>query len=238
MVAVLALLPLAACASIKEAVTTPQLTAVAYPPPSAPIRTPQIEARDDGPRPASANSLWRNGARAFFRDQRAAKVGDILTVQIDIDDRAKVSNQTSTARNAKVNVGVPNFLGLESSVSKFLPSAFDPAKAVGVNSDLSSDGSGSVNRSEAVSLTIAAVVSAVLPNGNLVIEGRQETRVNSELRELTVAGIVRPEDITSNNTIRHTQIAEARISYGGRGQVSTMQRTPVGQSLLAKFSPF
>ena len=95
-----------------------------------------------------------------------------------------------------------------------------------------------MNRSEKVSLTIAAVVTDVLANGNLVIQGRQEVRTNREVRELTVAGIVRPEDISSANTIAHTQIAEARISYGGRGDISRVQSTPAAQSLVERFSPF
>ena len=95
-----------------------------------------------------------------------------------------------------------------------------------------------MNRAEQISLTIAAVVSAVLPNGNLVIQGTQEVKTNNDVRQLTIAGIVRPEDIASNNTIQHTQIAEARINYGGRGDISRVQKTPAGQALVEKFSPF
>ena len=102
----------------------------------------------------------------------------------------------------------------------------------------SNAGNGSVNRAEKISLTIAAVVTGVLPNGNMVIQGVQEVRTNTDVRQLTVAGIVRPEDISSANTIKHTQIAEARISYGGRGDLSRVQKVPAGQSLLEKFSPF
>ena len=135
-------------------------------------------------------------------------------------------------------MGVPNFLGLESSLGKVLPGGFDPSNMINTKSGTSNAGAGAVNRSEKISLTIAAVVSGVLPNGNLVIQGTQEVRTNAELRQLTVAGIVRPEDISSANTIKHTQIAEARISYGGRGDISRVQKTPAGQSLVEKFSPF
>ena len=190
------------------------------------------------PQPASANSLWRVGARAFFHDQRASKVGDILTVQIDIKDNASLSNQTSTSRDSAFDGGVSSLFGLESSIAKVLPGSPDPAHLVTSGTSSSLAGSGSVNRSEALSMTVAAVVASVLPNGNLVIQGRQEVRVNQELRELTVAGIVRPEDITATNTIRHTQIAEARVSYGGRGAVSRVQRVPVGQALAEQFTPF
>ena len=112
------------------------------------------------------------------------------------------------------------------------------ANLVNTNSTLAQDGKGSVNRAETVAMTIAAVVTGVLPNGNLTIQGSQEVRINNEVRQLNVAGIVRPEDITSANTINHTQIAEARVSYGGKGQVTQVQRTPTVQALAAQYSPF
>ena len=238
--------PLGACAAVQDAVLTPQMTPMGYPSALMPQATAVVQpatltASDlalPRSRPAGANSLWRTGARAFFQDQRAHRVGDILTVSIDISDSAQVQNTSIANRKANATLGVPNFLGLESSLGKILPSAFDPKQALGVSSDVESNGQGSVNRSEAVNLTVAAIVTSVLPNGNLVIQGRQEVRVNSELRELTVAGVVRPEDISAANTIRHTQIAEARVSYGGRGQVSNVQKAPVGNTLVTKFSPF
>jgi flagellar L-ring protein precursor FlgH len=234
--AFLLILPLAACGSVSEAVNGPSMTAMAYP--AGLVPTQQTLVDPAAARAASANSLWRVGARAFFHDQRASKVGDILTVQIDIRDNARLSNETATNRETSVDGGVSSLFGLESNLAKILPGAPDPAHLVTTGSNSSLAGSGSVNRSEAVSLTIAAVVSSVLPNGNLVIQGRQEVRINQELRELTVAGIVRPEDITATNTIRHTQIAEARVSYGGRGSVSRVQRVPVGQALVEQFTPF
>ena len=230
------LLPLGACSTVQEAVRGPELAPVGYPASMAPMDM-KILARDT-PQPASANSLWRTGARAFFNDQRASKVGDILTVQIDIDDSAKTTNTSASSRTAGVTAGVPHLLGLESSLGKILPGGFDPANAVETSSKSTNAGAGSVNRAEKISLTMAATVAAVLPNGNLVIQGTQEVRTNAELRQLTVAGIVRPEDITSANTIKNSQIAEARISYGGRGDISRVQKTPAGQSLIERFSPF
>ncbi|HEY0435290.1 MAG TPA: flagellar basal body L-ring protein FlgH [Phenylobacterium sp.] len=234
--ALILLAPLAACSTVKEAVRGPELAPVGYPAALAPMEQ-RIIARD-APQPASANSLWRVGARTFFNDQRANKVGDILTVQIDIDDSAKTTNTSSSSRTSGVKAGLPHLLGLESSIGKILPGAFDPANALETSSATTNAGAGSVNRQEKISLTIAAVVSGVLPNGNLVIQGTQEVRTNAEVRQLTVAGIVRPEDISSANTIKHTQIAEARISYGGRGDISRVQKTPAGQSLIERFSPF
>lgn len=236
--ALAALAPLAACSTIKEAAMGPDLAPVGYPAALVPISQPVVSAREPMPQAASANSLWRTGARAFFNDQRASRPGDILTVQIDIDDSAKTTNATTTSRTAGMQAGIPHLLGLESSLGKILPGGYDPANAIETNSTTSNAGSGAVNRSEKISLTIAAVVTGVLPNGNLVIQGTQEVRTNTDLRQLTVAGIVRPEDISSANTVRHTQIAEARISYGGRGDISRVQKTPAGQSLIERFSPF
>jgi flagellar L-ring protein precursor FlgH len=229
-----AALTLGACTTVSETVHGPQLSAVAYPAQLMPVQ--QEIAHPRGPQ--SANTLWRTGARAFFKDQRANKVGDILTVAIDINDNASISNDTATSRETSVDGGVSKFFGLESTLAKVLPGSPDTGHLVTSGSTTSMAGSGSVNRSEAVSLTIAAVVSAVLPNGNMMIQGRQEVRINQELRELTIAGIVRPEDITAANTIRHTQIAEARVSYGGRGAISRVQKVPAGQALLEKFTPF
>ncbi|MGX1199299.1 flagellar basal body L-ring protein FlgH [Parvibaculum sp. MBR-TMA-1.3b-4.2] len=184
------------------------------------------------------NSLWRSGSRAFFRDQRASRVGDILTVKIDIADSAKVDNTSKRSRDNSEDANLSNFMGLESNLKHVLPDAVDPTKLVGAGSKSSSAGSGSVNRKESIALTIAAVVTQTLPNGNLVIAGRQEVRVNNEVRELTVQGVVRPEDISNTNTIEHTQIAEARISYGGRGQITDVQQPRYGQQLYDILMPF
>lgn len=238
-IALLALAPLAACSTVTEAVKGPELAPVGYPTQLVGREQPGfVSAREPPPQAASANSLWRTGARAFFIDQRASRVGDILTVNIDINDSAQTSNASNSSRTAGMSAGVNNFLGLESSLGRFLPGGFDPANAVNTQSQSSNAGTGSVTRAEKISLTIAAVVTNVLPNGNMVIQGTQEVRTNAELRQLTVAGIVRPEDISSANTIRHTQIAEARISYGGRGDISRVQKVPAGQSLVERFQPF
>lgn len=235
-----AALSLTACSTAVEAVRGPELAPIGYPAALVPtsqvyLPTPEQQQLD---RAASANSLWRTGARTFFGDQRARRIGDILTVNIDIDDRAETQNSTSRSRTNDISGGVTNFFGLENSLGRAFPGGFDAANMVGMEGQSNASGSGSVSRAERVSLTIAAVVTEVLSNGNLVIQGRQEVRTNREVRELTVAGIVRPEDISSANTIAHTQIAEARISYGGRGDISRVQATPAAQSLVERFSPF
>ena len=235
--AVIAFAPLAACSTVTEVVRGPQLTPVGYPAaliPQEQVILPMAQP----PQPANANSLWKVGARTFFGDQRAARVGDILTVQIDIDDSARTQNTTTTSRTSGQTMGVPHLFGLESSLGKMLPGGFDPSAAIETASTSNKAGAGAVTRSEKISLTIAAVVTGVLPNGNMIIQGTQEVMTNGELRRLTVSGIVRPEDISAANTIRHTQIAEARIAYGGRGDISRVQKTPAGQGLVEAFSPF
>ncbi len=189
------------------------------------------------------NSLWQPGARSFFRDPRASRVGDILTVQIAITDSAQVADNTARTRQSSEKSSLTNFLGMTNPA---IGLANGLSKSAGGNStdlanfggDSSLTGTGSIQRSETITTTVAAVVQQVLSNGNLVIDGRQEVRVNSEMRELTVSGVVRPEDITNANTISQAQIAEARISYGGRGQISDVQKPGLGQEIFDIISPF
>ena len=235
LVAIVPLALLGACSTAMEAVRGPELAPIGYPAALVPVNQQYMAPPAQA---ASANSLWRTGSRSFFGDQRARHVGDILTVNIDIDDRAQVQNSTARSRNNEINSGVTNLFGLEAEAMDSIGGAFDPSALIGFGGESTSNGSGVISRSEKVSLTVAAVVTAVLPNGNMVIQGRQEVRTNREVRELTVAGIVRPEDISSANTIAHTQIAEARISYGGRGDVSRVQAPPAAQALAERFNPF
>lgn len=179
-----------------------------------------------------ANSLWRPGARQFFKDQRARRIGDILTVNVDIKEKAALNNTTERSRNSKETADLPSFLGYEGALNRILPNAISNQALVDMGSDSGSKGSGKIQRDETISLKVAAVVTQILPNGNLVIQGRQEVRVNYEVRELQVTGVVRPEDIASTNSVNHTQIAEARIAYGGRGQVSDLQQPRYGQQLF------
>ena len=181
---------------------------------------------------APSASLFRAGAGAFLGDQRAGRVGDILTIRINIADKAEVGNTTSRTRSGSENAGFASLLGLQ----KFLPG--DPARLVGANSSSQANGGGNISRSETINMTMSAIVTGVMPNGNLVVRGKQEVRVNYELRELVVTGIVRPQDIARDNSIRHSQIAEARISYGGRGQLSEAQQARWGQQIYDALFPF
>jgi flagellar L-ring protein precursor FlgH len=237
-VAVLAAM-LGGCSSIDR------LRTIGEAPPLSPINNPTtapgykpVQMPMPMPQPASynPNSLWRNGSRAFFKDQRAHQVGDILTVKVKITDKATVENETTRARKGTEDVQIDAFFG-----RKKLP-VFDKVKVPGTmiatDSTASSEGKGTIDRKDEISTNVAGVVTQVLPNGNLVLEGRQEVRVNFEVRELIVAGVVRPEDIESDNTIESTKIAQARIAYGGRGQITDVQQPRYGQQVLDIILPF
>ena len=215
---------------------TPKLTAIENPTAQAGYKPVQMPMPKPEAVSYNANSLWRNGSRAFFKDQRAARIGDILTVTVNITDKANIANETQRSRTNKEDSGVTDFAGsklLTGSAAQVLP-----GRLLTADSTSSSDGKGSVQRQEALQTNVAAVVTQVLPNGNLVVEGKQEIRVNFEIRELIVAGIVRPEDIQSDNTINSSKIAQARIAYGGRGQLSDVQQPRYGQQVLDVLLPF
>lgn len=184
--------------------------------------------------PAPSASLFRAGAGAFLSDQRATRLGDILTIKINIADKAEVGNNTSRVRNGSESASIASLLGLE----KLLPKSLDPTNLASTNSKSQSGGGGNISRSETINMTMSAIVTNVFPNGNLGIRGRQEVRVNNELRELVVSGVVRPQDIGRDNSVRHSQIAEARISYGGRGQLSDAQQARWGQQIYDALFPF
>jgi flagellar L-ring protein precursor FlgH len=187
---------------------------------------------------ANPGSLWRAGSRSFFKDQRARRLGDIVTVIIDINDRARLNNTTERRRDNGETAAAPAFGGFEQVLADLLPNGANPAQLVDLSSGSTVRGEGSVDRREDVELIVAAIVTDVLPNGNLVVAGKQEVRVNNEVRELTVTGVIRPEDISNANRINHTQIAEARISYGGRGQLTDVQQARYGQQLYDIVFPF
>ncbi|MGH6915034.1 MAG: flagellar basal body L-ring protein FlgH, partial [Geminicoccales bacterium] len=184
------------------------------------------------------NSLWRTGSRAFFKDQRASNVGDIVTIVVNIDDNATLRNTSARSRTNMENAAADAFLGYEQSLHQLLPEAVDPTNLVELNSRTNNEGAGEISRDEAIEVKVAAVVTQILPNGNLVVQGRQEVRVNYEIRELEVAGVIRPQDITSDNTISSDKIAEARIAYGGRGHISDVQQPRYGQQVYDVLFPF
>jgi flagellar L-ring protein precursor FlgH len=237
----LAVASLSACSSAERLSRLgqgPELAGIENPtsdPRWRPVTMPMPNPSDP---PLQNNSLWRQGSRTFLRDQRAASVGDLVTVLVSIQDEADMANSTNRNRENKESMGIPNLLGLESSFGRLFPAGFDPSKAVSASSSSDMNGEGTLKRSEQINLRVAATVSQVLPNGNLVVVGRQQVRVNQELRDLQVGGIIRPQDIGSDNTVKHDRLAEARIAYGGRGTISDVQRPRYGQELLDIILPF
>lgn len=234
------LLSLSACGS-----TLDRLGQVGNPPPMQALQDPTTMA---GYKPVSwplpeaeaapvkqANSLWQPGSRTFFRDQRASRVGDILKVTMQMKDKGKLENKTDRSRTSNEAVGVGAVFGLEKLIPGTDPSA---SGTLGLNGASGTTGDGKIERKEEIDTQFAATVIQLLPNGNLVIDGRQEIRMNNEIREISVQGVVRPQDIASDNTIDYSQIAEARISYGGRGQISDVQGPRWGHEAIEVLSPF
>ncbi len=190
------------------------------------------------PSKPQSNSLWQPGARAFFRDQRAARVGDILRVHIKIDDKAELNNETEHKRDTQDDVKSPEVFGLQSKLGILLPGRPNPEQLFDIKGTNKNKGTGTVQRQEKIETEIAALITQILPNGNFVIQGKQEIKVNFEVREIAISGVVRPEDIDTNNTINSAQVAEARITYGGHGQLTDVQQPRWGSQVIDVLSPF
>jgi flagellar L-ring protein precursor FlgH len=203
----------------------------AYRPVSLPMPAPQIA--EDNP-----NSLWRPGAKAFFKDIRAKEVGDILTVRLQLDDSASLENRTQRQRDGQESTQLNTILGFDNPIQKVFKNADNGNTLLDFGSDHQTNGDGDIGRAEQVELEVAAVVIQILPNGSLAIVGRQELRVNYELRELMVQGVIRPQDIEADNTISHDKIAEMRLAYGGRGTLSDLQQPRWGIQVWDIVSPF
>ena len=207
------------------------LTSKEYNHVSMPMPAPQPEIRQ-------FNSLWSSNRQQFFDDQRADDVGDILTIMVNISDTAALENETERRRNTIEDSDLPNFLGYEGQLLNILPDEVNPSSLVQAQTLSQYLGEGTTEREEEIEIEMAATVTQILPNGNLVIYGRQEVRVNFENRVVQIAGVIRPEDVSINNTISHTQIAEARIVYGGEGQITDMQQPRYGQQVYDILFPF
>jgi flagellar L-ring protein FlgH len=220
---------LTAPGAVGKAVATPAPAperVALMPPPPPPSNTPMTA------------SLWQSGPKSLFGDRRAQRRGDILTVIIEIDDEAKIKNATTRGRTGEDAVSIGSLYGLATLAEKLLPSGSSLEPAVSASGSTSSTGIGAVDRTEELTLRLAATVESVLPNGQMVIRGSQEVRVNFELRDLQISGIVRPEDISRQNVITYDKIADARIVYGGRGQITDMQQPRYGQQIVDLLSPF
>lgn len=212
--------------AIENPMTQPDYRAVSMPMPAAQPITRQ------------KNSLWASDRQAFFEDQRADNVGDILTVMLDIKDKAELDNSSRRNRQASEDAGLASLLGYEANLAQVLPEAVNNGSLVGADSSSNHSGSGTIDREEKIQMKLAATIMQILPNGNLVIQGRQEVRVNFEKRVLEYAGVIRPQDITIDNTISYDKVAEARVSYGGKGQITDVQQPRYGQQVYDVLFPF
>lgn len=211
-------------------IENPQLQAD-YAPVSMPMPAPKTAMKQP-------NSLWDSNRQTFFKDQRAGDVGDILTVLIEIKDKAELDNASERTRESKEGAGLDNLLGYEGDLGGILPEEVDNANLIGMDSDSAHKGNGTIDREEKIKMKLAALITQILPNGNFVIRGSQEVRVNFEKRILTVEGVIRPEDVSVENTIGYDQIAEARIAYGGQGQMTDVQQPRYGQQVYDILFPF
>ena len=213
-----------------SAIENPQ-TQADYRAVSMPMPAPQIITKQ-------RNSLWESNRQAFFEDQRADDIGDILTVVLDIKDKAELDNESERTREADEGAGLNALLGYEASLAEVLPEAVNNGSLVGANSESKHKGSGSIDREEKIKMKLAATIMQILPNGNMVVQGRQEVRVNFEKRILELAGVIRPQDINIDNSISYDKVAEARVSYGGKGQITDVQQPRYGQQVYDVLFPF
>lgn len=236
-----ALLAAAGCTTQREFGVPPALEPVEASTEYAAMMTPTIDdpyiLLPEEPTLSTA-SLWTGDRGSLLGDRRALQRGDILTVVIEINDSANISNSSDRARSGSDSLNVGEFFGLPQRIDDALPQGVGIQPGVETNSASTFSGNGSVSRNEQLTLRIAATVTEVLPNGVLEIEGRQQVRVNFEMRELLVSGFVRPADISRQNEITYDKIASARISYGGRGQISDVQQPRWGQQVADVILPF
>lgn len=232
------LLSAAACGRVTEVGRTPKMTEAHASPEFEAMAEPVIAMPDAPIRPDGAASLWAGEQMSLVGDRRATSRGDILTVVIEIDDKAEIQNSSGRSRASSESVGMPQMIGLPQRIDEMLPEGASMADLASAKGASTFKGSGNISRRDKLTLRVAATVIEKLPNGVLNIQGSQEVRVNNEVRELTVSGFVRPSDISRENEIAYDRIAGARISYGGRGQISDVQQPRYGQQLADIVLPY
>lgn len=233
-----ALFVISACTDLDQVGRLPEFTPVHETSEASAMRFPPLPQTVEAESPTDGASLWTQSRQSLLGDRRAIERGDILTVVIEIDESAEFSNTSSRGRSGSETLGIPSFFGVPQLLDRELPEGASSADAVSTNSSSNSSGNGSISRNEKLELIVAATIVDVLPNGVLHIQGSQEVRVNYEIRELLVEGFVRPEDISRKNEITYDKIASARISYGGRGQISQVQQPRYGQQISDILLPF
>lgn len=221
---------------LKTAIAGPQLSAVENlkTPEEGLVKTPMPQATTEQP---NLNSLWQPGARSFFKDQRASRPGDILTVVVNINDSANMNNATQKQRDSQNKGNLAKLAGAETGLYKYFP-GITPGNVFSTQRNPSHSGKGTVNRLEQIKIEVAAMVVRLLPNGNLIIKGEQEILVNSELRKLHVSGIISKADIEPGNIVNSKRISQARIYYGGEGEIQDVQQDKWGNKIIEALMPF
>lgn len=202
------------------------------------IKTATID--EQLPRPIadySNGSIWQATSGSLTDDFKAQRRGDIVTIVITENASASKEAKTDTSRGSTISAGIPNFMGLE-GVGLLKNNLGDLSKLINASADSSYKGAGSTSRAENLNATITARVVDVLPNGNLMIEGRRNIKVNNEDQEIILEGTIRPRDISLNNTVNSIYIADARISYAGRGIISDRQSPGWLMNIVDKLWPF
>lgn len=231
-------LALAGCARTAHLGRPPELTSPRQTEEFQAMINPPLDLPVDSGRPEASASLWAGTQSSLISDRRAAIRGDILTVAIEIDDRAEISNSSGRSRAARERASIPQLMGIPQRLAGELPDGAGFEDLADASASSSYKGSGNISRRDKLTLRVAATVIDRLPNSTLHIQGTQEVRVNNELRELTVSGFVRPGDIDRNNEIAYDRIAGARISYGGRGQITDVQQPRYGQQIADILLPY
>ncbi|MFV0292522.1 MAG: flagellar basal body L-ring protein FlgH [Paracoccus sp. (in: a-proteobacteria)] len=238
LMAIVALAVVTACNRVDHLGRAPTMSAPQDTPEFIAMTSPELYLSENTRRPEAGASLWAGEHNSLVRDRRAATRGDILTVVIEINDQAEMSNSSGRSRSAADQVSMPEFGGLPQSLDKKMTGGASMASLVETDASSNYKGSGKISRRDKLTLRVAATVIDRLPNGILYIQGSQEVRVNFEMRELTVSGFVRPDDIGRSNEVAYDRIAGARISYGGRGQITDVQQPRYGQQVADILLPY
>ncbi|MCB1364747.1 MAG: flagellar basal body L-ring protein FlgH [Rhodobacteraceae bacterium] len=233
-----ALILLTACGKADHLGKAPSFTPNTQTPEHVAMLWPGLPIHTSPDRRVDQASLWSGERHSLLGDRRAVKKGDILTVVIEIDEKAEISNDTDRSRSGSEDLSIPHLFGLPQRADMRLPDGANMDNALSIGSTSRAKGKGTVRRKEKLTLRVAATIVDVLPNGVLSIAGSQELRVNFEMRELLVSGFVRPEDISRQNEVTYDKIASARVSYGGRGQITDLQQPRYGQQILDAVLPF
>ncbi len=233
-----ALLIFPACERVQNIGKVPELTTPIGGDEYYALISPDLPQAIERRRPVDQASLWSKNRDSLLGDRRASARGDILTVLIEIDDSAEFSNTSSRSRSGSDSVGITDLFGIPQRIDQALPEGASLDSAISTSGTASSTGNGSISRGERLTLSVAATIVDVLQNGVLSIQGTQEVRVNNEIRELVITGYVRPEDVSRQNQITYEKIASARVSYGGRGQITDVQQPRYGQQIVDIISPF